>query len=653
MLLILPKGRGVHMMVPMEVYLRRGQQQFRQWTAKPPMLTLVRLGAYWTGGFLLSAASLGMGPLPLAMGLCCSATGWHAMAAGLGSAMGYLHFWQEQGLQGVLWSATGSVLGLVFRRQKKTQEAPLLIFAMVCFLNCLTGFLFQVFQLEVIAFGYYVFRVFLSGGAALLFEGHLQQKKPFCRWLCYGALSLAMSQITPLPWLNLGCIFWGLAALNQSLPCAVMVGLGLDLASPTPVSMSAAICLACYLVRQSGLHPAIRCLLPSSIYTAGLLVTSSWDVFPIPGILLGSAMGILLPPLSRRHAPGSTGYAQVQLELTAGILADTQQLLLELPPPVIDEEALLDKVRLRTCIQCPLQRTCREQALLTTHHLNQPLDFACRRPNLIQPELRLGRESLLSLRREKERLREYRRALIQQYQFLSTQLRTVADNLPKHPPAVPSRYRIQVSARSRSKYLSNGDQCMAFPSSRCRCYVLLCDGMGTGLGASQESQSAADLLKKMLTAGFSAKQALYSINSLLILRGQAGAVTMDLAEVELSTGRVILYKWGASPSWLLSHRGISMVGSTTPPPGLSMDTGKPLMLCLSLRQEETLLLVSDGIHANEAALRGKLTADMPPGDLADTVLRLYRGAEEDDATVAAIRLTLRAVSEAGSTLISS
>lgn len=629
------------MMVSMEAYLRRGQRQLQGWTAIPGVLAAVRLGTYWTGGFLLSAASLGSGPLPLAMGLCCNVTGWQAVAAGLGSALGYHHFWQEQGLQGILWAAMGSLLGLVPGRQKEAREVTLLMPALVCFLTSLTGFLFQVFRLEEIAFGRYVFRTVLAGGAVFLFEGQFQRRSPFFRWLCGAATALALARISPLPWVNLGCILWGFAAQHHGLPGALMVGLGLDLAGITPVPMSAAICLTCYLRRLPDLRLPLRLLMPLGLYIAGLLLTGSWEIAPIPGLLLGSVLGVLLPPLRRSHASGSTGHAQVQLELTAGILADTQQLLLELPPTAIDEEALLDKVRLRTCIQCPLQRDCREQALLTTDHLHQPLDFACRRPNLIQPELRLGREQLLSMQREKKRLQEYRFALIRQYQFLSEQLRALADDLQNRVPAAASRYRIQVSARSRSKAFSSGDQCMAFPCPRCRCYVLLCDGMGTGLGASQEAQAAAALLRKMLTAGFTAEQAVRSINSLLILRSQAGAVTLDLAEIELNTGRVILYKWGACPSWLLSRRGLAAVGSITPPPGLSLETGKPLVLSVSLRREETLLLVSDGVHTSEAALRGKLTADMPPGEMASAVLRLCRSTEEDDATVAAIRLLPR------------
>ena len=73
----------------------------------------------------------------------------------------------------------------------------------------------------------------------------------------------------------------------------------------------------------------------------------------------------------------------------------------------------------------------------------------------------------------------------------------------------------------------------AFSGSDCRYFVVLCDGMGTGLGAARDGQQAGKLLRQMLTAGFPAEHALESLNSLLVLRGRAGAVTVDLAELRL------------------------------------------------------------------------------------------------------------------------
>ena len=63
-------------------------------------------------------------------------------------------------------------------------------------------------------------------------------------------------------------------------------------------------------------------------------------------------------------------------------------------------------------------------------------------------------------------------------------------------------FRVEAAARSRGKEKANGDQCLAFAGPGCSYFLLLCDGMGTGLGAAQEGQSAAGLLQQMLLSGF-------------------------------------------------------------------------------------------------------------------------------------------------------
>ena len=153
-----------------------------------------------------------------------------------------------------------------------------------------------------------------------------------------------------------------------------------------------------------------------------------------------------------------------------------------------------------------------------------------------------------------------------------------------------------------------------------------------------QGHSTAQLLKKMLTAGMSPQQAFSSINSLLTLRGQAGMVTLDLAEVELTSGKGRLYKWGAAPSWILGEQEMERIGYATPPPGISVSQEPETTLRFSLCHGESLILLSDGADIQEAILRGKLHAHMAPGELAETILKFSRSRGEDDSTAAVLRL---------------
>ncbi len=309
---------------------------------------------------------------------------------------------------------------------------------------------------------------------------------------------------------------------------------------------------------------------------------------------------------------------------------------------------LRDKARQRACTTCSMRKSCLDQAQLTVQLLEYPLDAQCRKAGRLIPELRRAQDQLRWMKADRLRQQEYRQSLIQQYRFLGNYLRTLADGLPRHSTAGDPSYRVEVSARSHGKEAANGDVCLTFSGTECRYFVALCDGMGTGLGAAQDSREVARLLRKMLTAGFPPEHALPSINSLLTLGSSAGAATMDLAELRLDTGSVTLYKWGAAPSWLLRRSGAEKIGTATPPPGLGiatmdlaelrLDTGsvtlykwgaapswllrrsgaekigtatpppglgiEPVTMAvrkLSLRQGEALILLSDGVDGEEAA----------------------------------------------------
>ena len=161
--------------------------------------------------------------------------------------------------------------------------------------------------------------------------------------------------------------------------------------------------------------------------------------------------------------------------------------------------------------------------------------------------------------------------------------------------------------------------------------------MGTGVGAARDGDSAAVFLRRMLSVGFPAGHALQSLNSLLILRGSPGAVTVDLAEVDLATGTAVLYKWGAAPSWVVKSGRAEKIGTATPPPGLSVTDARETVTRLSLRRGETLILLSDGLEAGDALSRMELTQAVPPGVLAQRLLELG-GLGGDDATAAVVCL---------------
>ena len=126
----------------------------------------------------------------------------------------------------------------------------------------------------------------------------------------------------------------------------------------------------------------------------------------------------------------------------------------------------------------------------------------------------------------------------------------------------------------------------------------------------------------------------------------AGIVTVDLLEVRLDTGRAVLHKWGAAPSYLLSSRGMEKLGIPAPPPGLSaLDCGE-ITLSFSLRPGDTLIMVSDGI-GEDAVLRSGQGCRLSPGELARKILQDHAGLPQDDATAMTVCLVPAADRDAG------
>ena len=589
-------------------------------------------------GFLLSGAGLADSPQPLAMGMIAAATGWRALVMSLGAMMGYPAFWGSAGNPGIVWAASGGLLALLLGKREEARDQPLMIPAIAAFLTAVTALTFRFLLGEKTPVVLVCVQVALTFLAGVLFTQASRCRDVVTDWLVLGVGVLALARVRLGPF-GLGFTAAGLLSVYGAFPAAALAGLALDLGRSTPLPMTAVLCLAYFLRMipfdkrwQHYAAPGAACL-------AVMAILRQWDPVPLPGLALGGAMAAVLPPrpeIPRRR--GETGAAQVRLELGAEVLRTLQGLMEELEPPPIDVDALLCKARDRACGGCSARKTCLQKDTLTRACLDNPLDADCRKQGRLLPELRRAQEQLRILQANRQRQRECRQALQQQYRFLGDYLRTLADQLPRREQPVSAQFRVEAAARSRGKEQANGDRCLAFSGCGYRYFVLLCDGMGTGLGAAQEGQNTARLLRQMLTAGFPPEHALGTVNSLLALRGTAGAVTVDLAELRLDTGHACVYKWGAAPSWLLTRGKAEKIGTATPPPGIALEGVRETVEKLSLRRGEVLILLSDGVEAGEGLRLCDLAPDWPPGELAEKILEGEHGTGEDDATAAVIRL---------------
>lgn len=159
------------------------------------------------------------------------------------------------------------------------------------------------------------------------------------------------------------------------------------------------------------------------------------------------------------------------------------------------------------------------------------------------------------------------------------------------------RYRLLVGAASAGREGGiSGDtySCIQIPGGRYA--LILSDGMGTGAEAAAESATTVTLLEQLLRAGFGEELAVKTVNSLLLLHSPVETfATVDMAVVNLYTGRLQWVKIGAAPGFIYRRDGTAEIIRT---PSLPVGIVNPIEVVVVERElaaGDTLLLVTDGL----------------------------------------------------------
>jgi len=399
----------------------RWKRQAARWVLGSRVQVYARALAYVAAGFFLAAGSLFHYSIPLAAALVCGCTGVAGLLTAAGSCLGYVVFWGQYGLQGVVW--TGCALGISLCTGKLRQQTALLLPALAALSVSATGVLFQVWMGQEVPLQVYLLRVLLAGGSSWLFERVLLRREPILRWLAGGLAVLSLAQVTITPWGNVGVFVAGMLMVNGAFPAAALAGVALDLAGITPVSMTAVLC-AGYLVRFIPGYPRwLTGLMGGIVYLLVMNLGGEYALLPVPALLAGGLVGALLPmPGTIPARRGETGVAQVRLEMAAGAMLQTEQLLLEVRPVPVDEDGVLQRCVGEACGGCPCRSNCKDSRKISQLPgviLHKPLvtqeelPIVCRKSGRLLAALHRGQEQLRSIRADRLRQEEYRTAAIQ------------------------------------------------------------------------------------------------------------------------------------------------------------------------------------------------------------------------------------------------
>ncbi len=218
-------------------------------------------------------------------------------------------------------------------------------------------------------------------------------------------------------------------------------------------------------------------------------------------------------------------------------------------------------------------------------------------------------------------------------------------------PERPYELEVQSSVAARNGGWVSGDTFSRIPLADGKMAFIVSDGMGSGSKAAMESSTTVKLLKELLSCGFERRFAVKIVNSILMLRTPEDSfATVDLAIVDLYSGRVEFTKIGAAPSYILRQDGeVERVQTNSIPLGI-LQTVDYQSESVCLEPHDTLVMVTDGIVD---ACKGSVGGDewllhylsapvrQDTSELAKTLLAKAQhaaGGAQDDQTVVTITL---------------
>ena len=143
--------------------------------------------------------------------------------------------------------------------------------------------------------------------------------------------------------------------------------------------------------------------------------------------------------------------------------------------------------------------------------------------------------------------------------------------------------------------ICSGDHYAVMEGENGRLTVLLSDGMGSGEKASGDSERILDLLERLVEAGYTLPEALRLVNdSVLAVPEARNMSTLDICDVDLYSGEYVLYKMGASPTFLKRGHSVETVCGSSLPLGILRDS-RPQVETGRLSDGEYCIMMTDGV----------------------------------------------------------
>lgn len=176
--------------------------------------------------------------------------------------------------------------------------------------------------------------------------------------------------------------------------------------------------------------------------------------------------------------------------------------------------------------------------------------------------------------------------------------------------------------------------------------VVISDGMGSGGAAAVDSNMAVAILKKLLKAGLTYDCALSVVNSSLMIKSEEESMaTLDVADINLFSGKVSFYKAGAPVTYVRKCGRVHRREFPSLPVGI-LNEVKFAKDTVSLHEGDVMLMVSDGAITGDDKWLEELVRTWNEASCQDfaslvvnEAMKRRQNTHDDDITAIAVRLT--------------
>jgi stage II sporulation protein E len=406
-------------------------------------------------------------------------------------------------------------------------------------------------------------------------------------------------------------------------------------ASPALERMSVALAfvmggLVAGLFRSLGRWVTALALVLTAGIVLGLMLARANPFYLVGALAMGALLGcaiitdVELLPVRREVQEPAADHAQVRQRIASlsrlftSLHKSFDEVAAHAPvdPAASGLTQSLASVHDAVCKTCSLQNMCWEQDVFRTYQGLQRLwdaledndthavrnaaqDFGrrCVAADRVAAVLSTQHERRRSERAWSLRLAEGRYVMTEYMQQIGRLLGRLADDLEPGGPVSQGepRLAVRVHIASAAKGVISGDGILETPLPDGRYLVMLSDGMGHGPEAAEQSRQAIRLVHQMLAAGFSSEVAVQTVNAVLLLHSPGESfATVDLALIDLVSGRTEITKVGAPPTLLKRGREVFRVTGVSAPVGI-VGGVRPDSQVRYLRPGDCLVMCTDGL----------------------------------------------------------